>query len=478
MAESSYDPQSRSRLCLSCGATNPAPLEGGEHTCPKCDTTVRLPPRKLEPLGDPGGRAGLSAEAERARQETLRRQAENYDHNNPYSTMLMPAPLQDIGKADSRDPKTLEKALAVYPQFCQPLVSGANGDSEFRLFWLTREIFGMCGLQGDIPRAWGVVQTSLDLIDERGYQQILRCMAAEVARFAGQLEHAEAWLTLCDPASSTWDLDRYFRSALAVLYGAGGKWTEALTLAGKPDDDGLLASYWLVAKGGLRAAAYEQLGRPDDAERSLGQLSYYAGALDVRLIMMGHADPLLRPALAAWNRLDRRGPSRTRIGFFLFFLLATMAAGWGGLHLWTKSRYHATWKSTKGKLLDVSSQTTQRHHITKMHVGVIYSYQVKGRTYRGNRARPDAHYFTYSDSRKAEAKFASLKGQTHVTVYYDPADPKKSALERKAAEGTWYAIAAWAGALLLLAITLLILRYHVRRRRMLSVRDAPATKSG
>ncbi len=475
MTESSYDPQSRSRLCLSCGATNPAPLQGGEHTCPKCDTSVRLSPRRLEPLGDPAARQGLSAEAERARQEKLRQQDENYDwsFSNPYSTVRAPRDLEVIDNAPKQDPKTLEYALAQYPQWCQRVASGADASDEQRLFWLTGEIFNMCVLQAETLRAWGVIQTSLDLVTDPGYQQMLRCMAAEVARLAGQPEHAEAWLALCDPVSSIWELDYYLRSARALLLGARGQWTEAaLALAAGPSEDGRVPTSWQLCKGNLRATAFEKLGRPADAERALEQLLAVAGVLNINLMLMGYVDPMLRPALAAWSRLDWRTSSRTRIGFFVFFLLATLAAGWGGLHLWTKSRYHATWKTTKGKLLKVYTRSTQHYHITKMHVGVVYTYQVKGRTHRGNRARPDAHFFTYSDSRKAEAKLVSLKSKSHVTVYYDPAEPGKSALQRKASEGTWYALGASAGALLLLAITLLILRFHVRRRRALSGRAA------
>ncbi len=128
MAEISCDPKSRSRLCLSCGATNPASLEGGEHTCPKCDTPVRLPPRRLEPLGDLAVPEGLSVEAERARLETLRRQAENYDWNygNPYATVRAPRDLDVIVNADKRDHGTLENALSLYSQWCQRVTSGAD----------------------------------------------------------------------------------------------------------------------------------------------------------------------------------------------------------------------------------------------------------------------------------------------------------------------------------------------------------------
>ena len=88
-----------------------------------------------------------------------------------------------------------------------------------------------------------------------------------------------------------------------------------------------------MSKGGLRAAAFEKLGRPDDAERALEQLFAVSGAMDLNLIPMAHADPMLRPSLAAWRRLDRRTSMRPRIGFLIFFLLATVVAGWGGLHL-------------------------------------------------------------------------------------------------------------------------------------------------
>jgi len=153
------------------------------------------------------------------------RRAGNYDWNysNPYATVRAPRDLDVIGDADKRDPGTLENALGLYPQWCQRVASGADASDEQRLFWLTCAIFSMCVLQGATLKAWGVVQTSLDLVTDRGYQQMLRCMAAEVARFAGQPDHAEAWLALCDPASSTWELDHYLHSARALLLGARGQ---------------------------------------------------------------------------------------------------------------------------------------------------------------------------------------------------------------------------------------------------------------
>lgn len=258
-------------------------------------------------------------------------------------------------------------------------MEGAGASGEKRLFWLTTKLFNLYALRAEPLKAWGAIQTSLDVLTDPGYQQILRCLAADLPFPSG----------------------------------------------------------WWLAKGGLRVAALAKLGRPVDAERALRQLFADIGTHATNLLQMCNADPMLRPARDVWSRLDRRTYSRSRMAFMVFFLLCAAVAGWFGLHLWNKARYHATWRPVKGKLVQVKSLESQQH-------------------------------FTYTDDHKAEAKLASLRRLTHVTVYYDPANPQRSALERKAGESTLYAILTWLGALLLLAIAGLILRSHVRRRRLLS----------
>lgn len=94
-----------------CWAFNPAPLEGGEVTCSGCGSTLRVPPRTLEPLGPPLPPGGESAEATRERIEKLHRQAESYNRSNPFATARPPEGLEDLADLDQTEDSTLDTAL-------------------------------------------------------------------------------------------------------------------------------------------------------------------------------------------------------------------------------------------------------------------------------------------------------------------------------------------------------------------------------
>lgn len=71
--------------------------------------------------------------------------------------------------------------------------------------------------------------------------------------------------------------------------------------------------------------------------------------------------------------------------------------------------------------VQVSFNSTTRHETPL----VLYAYQVDGRTFQGEMARPKANGATHS----ASATVARYPAGSPVTVYYDPANPANSALE-------------------------------------------------
>jgi len=90
----------------------------------------------------------------------------------------------------------------------------------------------------------------------------------------------------------------------------------------------------------------------------------------------------------------------------------------------------ATWPVTRGTILSSTIQVlrtgTARHEVPI----VRYSYQVGREVYQGSRIRAGGDTRTGEEGNRAREVLTRYPVGTSVHVFYDPADPTRSALER------------------------------------------------
>jgi len=83
----------------------------------------------------------------------------------------------------------------------------------------------------------------------------------------------------------------------------------------------------------------------------------------------------------------------------------------------------ADWPYTSGTVLSATVQVSHRGTARRETPLVLYAYQVGGEVFQGNRVR-------VSGDVNASGTVARYPAGACVTVYYDPANPASSALER------------------------------------------------
>lgn len=89
-----------------------------------------------------------------------------------------------------------------------------------------------------------------------------------------------------------------------------------------------------------------------------------------------------------------------------------------------------TWLSTIGTILMSSVQSSHSGNGHYTYPVVVYSYIVNGQSYQSQRVRAGDQFLTVRVAGQAQATVARYPIGKSVTVYYDPADPAESALER------------------------------------------------
>ena len=83
----------------------------------------------------------------------------------------------------------------------------------------------------------------------------------------------------------------------------------------------------------------------------------------------------------------------------------------------------ADWPYTSGTVLSATVQVSRKGTARRETPLVLYAYQVGGEVFQGNRVR-------VSGAVNASGTVARYPAGACVTVYYDPANPASSALER------------------------------------------------
>jgi len=89
-----------------------------------------------------------------------------------------------------------------------------------------------------------------------------------------------------------------------------------------------------------------------------------------------------------------------------------------------------TWPSTMGTVLSSNVQFRRSGNSTSVYPVVIYQYQVSGQTYQGQTLKAGEQFFSVRIMGDAHATVARYPIGAQVMVYYNPANPKESALER------------------------------------------------
>jgi hypothetical protein len=88
-----------------------------------------------------------------------------------------------------------------------------------------------------------------------------------------------------------------------------------------------------------------------------------------------------------------------------------------------------TWHMTTGKVIK-SRVEVSGGETTSVSPHVLYEYEVYGRTYQGQQIKAGDQFMRTYSSRSAYDTVDRYPEGAAVTVYYDPADPQQSALER------------------------------------------------
>jgi hypothetical protein len=89
-----------------------------------------------------------------------------------------------------------------------------------------------------------------------------------------------------------------------------------------------------------------------------------------------------------------------------------------------------SWPGTTGTVLmsSVQSKRTGRSH--SLYPVVVYQYEVNGKGYQGQTIKAGEQYLNVRVAGQAQATVARYPIGATVTVYYNPANPAESALER------------------------------------------------
>lgn len=485
-----YSPAHRVRLCLACGATMDTPLEGGQLTCPNCSTVALVPPRSLEPLGTRSGAgsvdgAGVGDPVETPEQlqqrlAILRKQEQSYNPSNPYATEEAPDGYEQLVFLPS-EAESLARLLVAYREAYERCASRPTAQLEHAIYWITWRMDNVFVHLGRSVHGYGIIQTSLDLLTNRRYQHLLRSMAGNKARKAGEYASAEAWLALCDPAPTILDLDTEYRTTLAILHLARGQSERALALVGTQSTDIPFEPASFVVMGAIRVAALEMLGRTAEAESAMRELQIQiasVGAEKVLALTLG-PESVFAPARPAWARVKQADRGHDSLGKADEMLpptrkLLIIAGLLGLLGAWTThcgidyvktAQDRAAWKTTKGHIEKVRTSERRSGTKTSISVGVIYSYQVDGRFYRGTNVWPGQDWNNFSRSKDAQREINRLESNPDVTVHYNPQKPSEAALDKSTGGFMVQIVATWLSTAGFLLAVLLLIRAYRRRLR-------------
>jgi len=89
-----------------------------------------------------------------------------------------------------------------------------------------------------------------------------------------------------------------------------------------------------------------------------------------------------------------------------------------------------SWPGTMGTVLSSSVQSRRSGNSISTYPVVVYQYQVNGQAYQGQTIKAGEQFFNVRIMGEAQATAARYPVGAQVMVYYNPANPQQSALER------------------------------------------------
>ena len=114
------------------------------------------------------------------------------------------------------------------------------------------------------------------------------------------------------------------------------------------------------------------------------------------------------------------------LGFGLFCGLMALQIFTGHIRAKREARESQSWSMTEGKV--VSAKVEHMGIRAGWKAVIHYTYQVNGETYNGDRLAHD--YFDTKRLKEAQADLTRYPKHGMVAVYFDPAHPQVSVLER------------------------------------------------
>jgi len=108
-----------------------------------------------------------------------------------------------------------------------------------------------------------------------------------------------------------------------------------------------------------------------------------------------------------------------------------------GIFLYSRSQMSSaakqaaqSWTSTMGTVLMSSVQSRRSGRSISVYPVVVYRYEVDGKPYQGQTIRAGEQFFNVRIIGQAQETVNRYPVGAQVMVYYDPANPAESALER------------------------------------------------
>lgn len=89
-----------------------------------------------------------------------------------------------------------------------------------------------------------------------------------------------------------------------------------------------------------------------------------------------------------------------------------------------------SWPGTLGTVLMSTVQSRRTGNSTSTYPAVVYQYEVNGKTYQNQRIKAGEQFFNVRVMGEAQATASRYPVGAQVMVYYNPANPQESALEK------------------------------------------------
>ncbi len=125
------------------------------------------------------------------------------------------------------------------------------------------------------------------------------------------------------------------------------------------------------------------------------------------------------------------------IGAACTIIVPVLVIGGVGFFLYKRSQQSnaarqaaQSWLSTIGTVLMSSVQSRRSGNSTSTFPVVVYQYEVNGKTYQNQTIKAGEQFMNVRILGQADATVGRYPIGANVTVYYNPANPAESALER------------------------------------------------